>query len=51
MVTLNDNLYDGIEDTTTKIIDPWGFVTTPEPRNYGDFTSHVKVGNRIWLGP
>jgi hypothetical protein len=50
VVSLNDNLYDGLEDTTTKRVDPWGFVTTPETSSFGDFISNVKSANRIWLG-
>jgi hypothetical protein len=49
LVSLNDNLYDGVESTVTKIVDPLGLVTTPETRNYGDFISHVKTANRLWL--
>jgi hypothetical protein len=51
IVTNNDNLYDGVEDTTAKGVDPLGYVTTPETKNFGDFVSNVKTGNRIWLGP
>ncbi len=51
LVSSNDNLYDGVQDTTTKVTDSLGFVTIPEPGNYGDFLSPVKASNRIWLGP
>lgn len=53
LMTLNDNLYNGIESCGTKVVDSWGFTTTPEPTTgcYGDFTSPVKAANRIWLGP
>jgi hypothetical protein len=53
LVSLRDNLYDGIESCGKSIVDPWGFTTTPEPVTgcYGDFISPVKAANRIWLGP
>ena len=53
LVSLRDNLYDGIESCGKSIIDPWGFTTTPEPTTgcYGDFITPVKAANRIWLGP
>jgi hypothetical protein len=44
IISLNDNLYDGVESTATKIVDSLGVVTTTETRNYGDFLSHVKNG-------
>jgi len=53
LVSLNDNLYNGIESCGKSIKDPWGFTTTPEPTTgcYGDFITPVKAANRIWLGP
>jgi hypothetical protein len=51
LVSLNDNLYDGIESCGKSIKDPWGFTTTPERTTgcYGDFITPVKAGNRVWL--
>jgi hypothetical protein len=51
IATLNDNLYDGLQDVTTSVVDPLGLTTVPEVANYGDFTDSVKAGNQIWLGP
>jgi hypothetical protein len=53
LVSLNDNLYDGVESCGKSIKDPWGFTTAPEPTTgcYGDFITPVKAANRIWLGP
>jgi hypothetical protein len=53
LVTLMDNLYNGIEDCGTTVVDEWGFTTTPESITgcYGDFVTPVKAANRIWLGP
>ena len=53
LVSLRDNLNDGIESCGTSIKDSWGFTTTPEPTTgcYGDMITPVKAANRIWLGP
>jgi hypothetical protein len=53
LVSLNDNLYNGVESCGKSITDPWGLTTVPEPTTgcYGDFITPVKAANRIWLGP
>lgn len=55
MLTLRDNFYDGFQNTTTSHSDPFmngsSPSTIPEVINMGDFISHVKVANQIWLGP
>jgi hypothetical protein len=53
LVSLNDNLYNGIESCGKSVKDQWGFTTTPESTTgcYGDFITPVKAANRIWLGP
>jgi len=50
-VSLNDNLYNGIESCGKSVKDQWGFTTTPELTTgcYGDFITPVKAANRIWL--
>jgi hypothetical protein len=51
LVSLDDNLYNGIESCGKSVTDQWGFTTTPEPTTgcFGDFITPVKAANRIWL--
>jgi hypothetical protein len=49
LVTVKDNLYDGIQDRVAACTDPWGFSCGGEARNYGDFISYVKSTNQVWL--
>ena len=51
LVSLNDNVYNGVESCGKTIKDPWGLTTQPEPTGgcYGDFVTAVKAGNRLWL--
>jgi hypothetical protein len=53
LMSLRDNLYNGIESCGKSVVDAWGFTTTAEPTTgcYGDFITPVKAANRIWLGP
>lgn len=52
LVSLRDNLYNGVESCGKSVVDPWGFTTVPESTSgcYGDFVSSVKAGNGLWLG-
>jgi hypothetical protein len=52
LITLNDNLYDGIQSCGASVVDAAGFTTTPESttRCFGDFITSVKAGNSVWLG-
>jgi hypothetical protein len=45
LVSLRDNAYDGKEAVIAIGVDPWGFKTGGEARNYGDFISSVKAAN------
>jgi hypothetical protein len=45
LVTLLDNAYDGIEAAPDCGIDPWGFPTGGEERNYGNFLEAVEDAN------
>ena len=51
LISLSDNLYDGVESCGKIITDPWGLTTEPEPTGgcYGDFITSVKAGNHFWL--
>jgi Putative Ig domain/Abnormal spindle-like microcephaly-assoc'd, ASPM-SPD-2-Hydin len=53
LVSLKDNLYNGMESCGSSIKDSWGLTTIPESAAgcYGDFITPVKAANRIWLGP
>jgi len=58
LVSLSDNMYgypptcpNKREATNSSITDCYGFTTTPEANNYGNFVnSGVVCGNYIWLG-
>lgn len=45
LVSLLDNAYDGKEDTVAAGVDPWGFVTGGEAKNFGDMITGVKQEN------
>jgi hypothetical protein len=45
LVSLSDNAYDAKEAVIAIGVDPWGFKTGGEARNYGDFISSVKAAN------
>lgn len=48
LVTLHDNLYDGIEDVTGTGTDQWGYPTGGETADYGDAMTAVTSGNAFW---
>ncbi len=45
LVSLLDNAYDGREAVVGAGVDPWGFKTGGEERNYGDFITSVRNAN------
>lgn len=45
LVTTSDNAYDGVESTISRGVDPWGFATGGEERNYGNFIGAARVAN------
>lgn len=53
LTTLRDNLYNGTEDVNHSIVDQYGFTTTPEAANYGDWITPNNAGvfcaNQLWL--
>lgn len=46
LVTRLDNAYNGVEATTTSVVDSGGFTTIPEANNYGDFLTNVTATNQ-----
>jgi hypothetical protein len=46
LTSLKDNAYDGKEAVVAPGVDPWGYRTGGEQRDYGDFLSWVKAANR-----
>lgn len=49
LVTARDNAYDGCEAHTSPGIDPFGFPTGGEVRDYGDVLDAVKKVNFSWI--
>lgn len=52
LVSLNDNAYDGHEDTISRVLCSLpiaGLACGGETSNYGDAITQVKAGNAIWL--
>ena len=49
LVTARDNAYDGCEARTSTGIDPFGFPTGGEVRDYGDVLDAVKQINFSWI--
>lgn len=53
VMSLKGNLYNGTEDVNHSIVDQYGFTTTPEAANYGDWITPNNAGvlcaNRLWL--
>jgi hypothetical protein len=49
LVTVKDNLYDGIQDRVAACTDQWGYACGGESGNYGDFISYVKSTNQVWM--
>ncbi len=49
LVSFLDNAYDGQEAVRAKRLDPFGFSTGGEERDYGDFTTSVRNANAILI--
>jgi hypothetical protein len=49
LVTARDNAYDGCEARTSAGVDPFGFPTGGEVRDYGDVLDAVKQVNFAWI--
>jgi hypothetical protein len=47
LVSLSDNAYDGREAVRARGVDPWGYPTGGEERDYGDFVSAVSRINAV----
>jgi hypothetical protein len=51
LVTRRDNPYDGVSAVQAPGLDPWGYATGGELKDFGDFISAVKAANVGWIRP
>jgi hypothetical protein len=48
IISLRDNLYDGVQSRPEPSVDEWGIVRGGERRPYGAFTPWVQQANQCW---
>lgn len=51
LVSLKDNLYDGVQSSPGATVDEFGIPRGGEARNYGAFTPWVRFSNQCWWKP